>query len=74
MQVRIGIRDSARELAFDSNQTSAEIEQAFAASLAGASALLKLTDAKGVQFLVASGSIAYIEIGASSERRVGFIA
>ena len=73
MQVRIGIRESARELSFESNQTAAEIEQAFAAALAGGNGVLKLSDSKGVVFLVAAGSISYLEIGASNERRVGFI-
>ncbi len=73
MQVRIGIRESARELAFESNQTAAEIEQQFANSIANGGSVLKLSDAKGVVFLVAANSVAYLEIGASSERRVGFI-
>lgn len=72
MQVRIGIRESVRELAFDSNQSAAEVEQLFAAATASGG-LLKLTDSKGVVFLVAAGSVAYLEIGASTERRVGFI-
>lgn len=73
MQVRIGIRESARELAFDSNQTAGEIEKLFDSALAGASASLKLTDTKGQVYLVPAATIAYLELGASTERRVGFI-
>ena len=73
VQVRIGIRESARELAFESNQTAAEIEEQFATALANGNGLLKLTDAKGVVFLVPTASLAYLELGTSEERRVGFI-
>jgi polysaccharide deacetylase 2 family uncharacterized protein YibQ len=73
LQVRIGIRESARELAFDSDQSASEIEKQFASAVAAGSGILKLSDSKGVVFLVATNSIAYLEIGASTERRVGFI-
>ena len=73
MQVRIGIRESARELAFDSTQSAAEIETALTSALASAAGVLKLSDAKGQLFLVPAISIAYVELGASTERRVGFI-
>ena len=73
MQVRIGIRETARELAFDSNQSAAEIEGLLASALASTNGILKLNDSKGQAYLVPAASIAYVELGASTERRVGFI-
>lgn len=74
MDVRIGIKDSPRELAFETNQSSSEIEQTVATALAGGSQVLSLSDNKGRKFLVPTQSIAYLEIGVEETRRVGFIA
>jgi hypothetical protein len=74
VDVRIGIKDSPRELAFETNQSSSEIEQTVAAALAGGSQVLSLSDNKGRKFLVPTQSIAYLEIGVEETRRVGFIA
>ena len=74
MDVRIGIKDSPRELAFETNQSSSEIEQTVAAALAGDTKVLALKDNKGRKFLVPTESIAYLEIGVEETRRVGFIA
>lgn len=74
MDVRIGIKDSPRELAFETNQSSSEIEQTVAAALAGGTKVLALNDNKGRKFLVPTESIAYLEIGVEETRRVGFIA
>jgi hypothetical protein len=35
--------------------------------------LLKLTDDKGKQFLIAAMNIAYVEIGSDKSRAVGFV-
>jgi hypothetical protein len=74
VDVRIGIKDSPRELAFETNQSSSEIEQTVAAALAGGTKVLALNDNKGRKFLVPTESIAYLEIGVEETRRVGFIA
>jgi hypothetical protein len=47
MEIRIGIRNSARELSFESTQDAKEIEAAVAAALESAAKVLKLTDDKG---------------------------
>lgn len=74
MEVRIGLRDSARELAFESNLASAELEKNVIEVLNSDAKLLKLTDDKGRAFIVPVSSLAYVEIGADQARRVGFIA
>jgi hypothetical protein len=74
VDVRIGIQNSPRELAFETSQSAAEVEQAVAAALAGQSALLKLADDKGTVYGVPSAALAYVEIGSEESRRVGFVA
>jgi hypothetical protein len=74
MDIRIGIRDSNREINFESAQSATEVEAAVAAVLEGGAKVLKLTDNKGRRFIVPTDALAYVEIGAEEARRVGFIA
>ena len=74
MDIRIGIRDSSREIAFESAQSAIEVAATVAAVLEGGAKVLKLTDNKGRRFIVPTESLAYVEIGAEESRRVGFIA
>lgn len=71
MEVKIGIQDAAREIAFESKETPKSVADSVAAALEKSS-LLSLTDDKGRHFLVPSDKIAYVEIGEPSSRRVGF--
>ncbi|MFV0494011.1 DUF3107 domain-containing protein [Mycobacterium sp.] len=72
MEVKIGITDSSRELAFSSAQTPAEIEELVDAALRQDGGVLSLSDERGRRFLVNSGKVAYVEIGVADGRRVGF--
>ena len=74
MDVRIGIKDSPRDLAFETNQSAAEIEQIVAGALGAEAKLVTLSDAKGRKFIIPVASITYLEIGVEEARRVGFIA
>jgi hypothetical protein len=74
MDIRIGIRDSSREISFESAQSASEVEAAVAAVLEGGAKVLKLTDNKGRRFIVPTDALGYVEIGAEEARRVGFIA
>jgi hypothetical protein len=74
MDIRIGIRDSSREISFESAQSAGEVEAAVAAVLEGGAKVLKLTDNKGRRFIVPTDALGYVEIGAEEARRVGFIA
>lgn len=74
MDVKIGIRNSAREISFDSNQSAQQVEAAVAAALEAGAKVLKLNDSKGRLFVVPTDALAYVEIGAEEQRRVGFIA
>jgi hypothetical protein len=72
VEVKIGVTDSPRELAFNSAQTPSEVEQLVTDALSNQSGVLALTDEKGRRFLVQTNRIAYVEIGAADVRRVGF--
>lgn len=74
VEIRIGVRNSGRELSFESNQSLSDVEAAVAAALDGSNQVLKLADEKGRTFLVPADALAYVEIGAEEVRRVGFIA
>ncbi|MCL3778742.1 MULTISPECIES: DUF3107 domain-containing protein [unclassified Actinomyces] len=69
MQVTIGIKHSPRELTLE---TSASQEDVLAA-LAGASTQdVTVSDDKGRKVFVPAGSLAYVELGETTPRRVGF--
>lgn len=73
MEVRIGIKDSPRELTLETNQAAADVRKLVEDAITGDAALVSLTDAKGSQFLIATRSIAYVELGGETTRKVGFI-
>jgi hypothetical protein len=72
VEVKIGVADSPRELSFNSAQAAEEVEKLVADALSGDLKVLTLTDDKGKRYLVQTAKIAYVEIGASDSRRVGF--
>ena len=74
MDIKIGIKNSARELSFDSSATAQELEAKVSSALESEAKLISLSDSKGNVFLIPTKSITYLEIGAEEARRVGFIA
>ena len=74
MDIRIGIANSPREINFESSQTAAEVEGIVAAALDTGAKFVKLVDNKGKLFIVPAASLAYVEVGEESTRRVGFVA
>jgi len=74
VEVRIGIIQSPREINFETNDAPNEVRAVLEAALAeGKQPLVSFTDAKGKQYLVPTASIAYVELGDSGGRKVGFI-
>ena len=71
MEVKIGVQQTAREIALESAQSPDEIDQAVRAALADGG-VLSLEDDKGRRVLVPGDRIAYVEISAAASRRVGF--
>lgn len=71
MQVKIGIQNVARELVFDTEDTSTDVKNKVADALKDGG-VLQLTDDKGTSIIVPAAQIGYVEVGAESKRRVGF--
>lgn len=71
MEIKIGVQDTVREVALDSNDTSEEVIAAVEAALASG-AVLKLIDERGRTVMVPGTKIAYVEVGANTKGRVGF--
>lgn len=70
MEVRIGIKQAARELSFETEASAEELSSLIQAAETG---LVALSDTKGRQFLVNRESIAYVELGSDTARKVGFV-
>ncbi len=73
MEVRIGIKHSPRELSFETDTAAAEVRSLIEAALTTEAPVVALTDNKGREYLVVTDTITYIEIGAETGRKVGFI-
>ncbi|MGA5301181.1 DUF3107 domain-containing protein [Nucisporomicrobium flavum] len=71
MEVKIGVQHAPRELALESAQTPAEVEQVVTEALAKDS-VLTLTDEKGRKVIVPIAKVAYVEIAESNTRPFGF--
>lgn len=71
MEVKIGIRDIARDIVLESTQSPDSVATAVETAVSAGS-LLKLTDDKGRLIVVPGNLIGYVEIGAEESRRVGF--
>ena len=74
MDIRIGIANSPRELAFESSQTSAEVEKIVSDALAADAKFIKLSDDKGKVYIVPTSAFTYLEVGSEKSRSVGFVA
>jgi prefoldin subunit 5 len=74
MEIRIGIRENQRDLAFETNLSSAQVSALVSNAFSAKQDLVSFEDDKGKTILVSVASIAFVEIGAEQNRRVGFIA
>ncbi len=71
MEIKIGVSDSPREIALDSEETHESIQKAVEKAI-NDGAMLSLTDDRGRTILIPAAKIAYVEIGPSASRKVGF--
>jgi Protein of unknown function (DUF3107) len=71
VEVKIGIRDVAREVVLESEQTPDQIADAVQSAITTGNQL-RLVDDKGKLVLINGSLIGYVEIGAPETRRVGF--
>lgn len=72
MEIRIGIRDVAREVSLESTQTPEQVRGIIAEALSSGSQLVELEDDKGGTVLVPTSALGYVEIGSADKPRVGF--
>ena len=72
MEVKIGVQFATRELVLESAQSADEVAAAVAEALRADLGVLTLVDEHGKRILVPADKLAYIEIGESEQRRVGF--
>lgn len=72
MEVKIGVQFATRELTLESAQTADEVAAAVAEALRADIGVLTLVDEHGRRILVPADKLAYIEIGETEQRRVGF--
>ncbi|MCU1538111.1 MAG: hypothetical protein JWP82_2462 [Humibacillus sp.] len=70
MEIRIGVQNVAREIAFESTQSTDEVLAAVKTALD--SDVLELVDDKGGRIIVPSASIGYVTTGAERRGGVGF--
>jgi hypothetical protein len=74
LDVRIGIIQTAKELDIELDPAARreEVLASIEKALADSAAVLWLTDKRGRRIGVPSSRVAYVEIGETDERRVGF--
>lgn len=71
MEIKVGVRQSNRELSIDSPLSKDELAAAITTAL-GDDTTLVLDDVKGRSILVPAHALAYVEIGSEQIGRVGF--
>lgn len=70
MEIHIGVQQ-AREVVLNSDDAPDSIAKAISKAWAG-DEMLTLTDSRGRTIMIPTDKIAYVEIGAAEDRRVGF--
>ena len=71
IEVRISVTDTPREIVLECDSSRDEVIASINESMATNTPLV-LSDFRGRQVVVPAGKIGFIEIAASSERKVGF--
>ena len=72
MEIRIGVRDVAREVTLESAQTPEQVRATIAEAVSSGAPLVELVDDKGATVLVPTAALGYVEIGSPEKSRVGF--
>jgi len=71
VEVKIGIQSVPRELILETSASYDEVEEAVRSAIADSSVLV-LHDDKGGKIMVPADKLAYLELGGSGVRRIGF--
>ena len=71
MEIKIGIQSVPRELVVETRSSFEEVQRALAAAVADGG-VFTLGDEKSGRILIPADKIAYLEVGGSEPRRIGF--
>lgn len=71
MEIKIGVRNTPREIVVESTLTPEAVAEQVAAAVSGGG-VLTLSDGRGRSVHVPVEALAYVETGAGESRRVGF--
>ncbi|WP_243831775.1 DUF3107 domain-containing protein [Naumannella halotolerans] len=71
VEVKIGMRQVARELTVETEDSADSIQQAYQKALKSGEAF-EITDTKGSKVIVRAELVAYLDLGKENPRRVGF--
>ena len=71
MEIKIGIQSVPRELVIETRSSFEEVQRALAAAVADGG-VFTLGDDKSGRILIPADKIAYLEVGGSEQRRIGF--
>lgn len=71
MEIKIGVKNLAREVVVDLDQTPEQVTETFEKALEDGG-ILTFTDTHERRFVFPAESVAYIEIGPQNARPVGF--
>ena len=72
VEIRIGITDIAREVVIEVTDSPDNVVQSYRDALSETNGLLRLVDAKGRLLLIPAARIAYLDLGSTGHRPVGF--
>lgn len=72
MQVRIGVQSVPKELVVDTSLSAEEVERAVADAVADDDGVFILNANGGGRVVVPASKLAYVEIGETEARNVGF--
>lgn len=72
MEIRIGVRDVAREVVVESEEEADQVLEVVRAALTEGTPMLELSDSRGGQVLVPTAALGYLQVGVGEKGRVGF--
>jgi hypothetical protein len=71
VEVKIGIQSAPRELSLETETAAEDVERALSVALSDGG-VFALRDDKGGKILIPADKIAYVELGSTEPRRIGF--
>jgi len=72
VEIKIGVGDIAHEVVIDATETAESVIKSYQGELGKDHGLLRLTDTKGRLLVIPAARIAYLDLGTTEHRPVGF--